>query len=236
MQINVGGEQSRYMENPRARACSRKPRHVRRSAYGDLAAFDLLLKLSDGTVAMRARRWAVVSRAPSGFGLRDPPRCGYARRVSAQPRSESFELRHEEVIMRYLFVALFIGASVAAASAQNYGIGSNPSDQLVADLHVVIQKINAKLPIAVNDRVDITSVSYDGNAIRTTYVLKVEISDQHKISVLDNIEKDVRSKACTPNRGDDLKMKFKRIYEYYSISNAARVYLGSISINPCDKS
>jgi hypothetical protein len=138
--------------------------------------------------------------------------------------------------MRYLFVAFFVTSSITAASAQNYGTGSNPSDHFVADLYVAIQKINAKLPIAVNDRVDITSINYDGNAIRITYVLKFEISDQHKMDVLENIEKDVRSKACTPNKGDDLKMKFKRIYEYYSTSNAARVYLGSISINPCDKS
>ena len=33
--------------------------------------------------------------------------------------------------MRYLFVALFIGGSVTAASAQNYGMGSNPSDHYV---------------------------------------------------------------------------------------------------------
>ena len=138
--------------------------------------------------------------------------------------------------MHHVFVALFVTSSIASASAQDYGTGSKPSDQFVSDLYVVIQRINAKLPIAVNDRVDITSVSYDGNAIRTTYVLKFEISDQHKMAVLDNIEKDVRSKACTPNKGDDLKMKFKRIYEYYSTSNTVRVYLGSISINPCDKS
>ncbi len=31
--------------------------------------------------------------------------------------------------MRYLFVALFIGGSVTATSAQNYGTGSNPSDR-----------------------------------------------------------------------------------------------------------
>jgi hypothetical protein len=138
--------------------------------------------------------------------------------------------------MRYLFVALFVASSITAASAQNYGTGSDPSDPFVAGLYVVIQKINAKLPIAVNDRVDITSVSYDDNAIRMTYVFKFEINDQLKMAVLDNIEKEVRRKACTPNKGDDLKMKFKRIYEYYSTSNAARVYLGSISINPCDKS
>lgn len=45
-----------------------------------------------------------------------PPRCGYARRVSARPRPESFEMRHEEVIMRYLFAPLFIGGYVTAAS------------------------------------------------------------------------------------------------------------------------
>lgn len=33
--------------------------------------------------------------------------------------------------MRYLFVALFIGGSATAASAQNYGTGSNPSDHYV---------------------------------------------------------------------------------------------------------
>lgn len=138
--------------------------------------------------------------------------------------------------MRFLFLAILVVGFAIAASAQNYGTGSNPNvdNDNVVKLKESIQKLHEKLPFVINDRVDITDVKYEGDAIITTYSIKFEISKSNKAEILGGIEKDVRNNACKPNKGDDLKMKFKRIYEYYSTYNSERLYIGSITINPCD--
>lgn len=97
-----------------------------------------------------------------------------------------------------------------------------------------IDEVAAKLPIVINDRLDITRIRYDGNAIITTYLLKFEIIDSNREVFLNKIENDVRGKACLPNKGDDLKMRFRRVYEYYSTYNSGLSYIGSITIDPCE--